>query len=144
MAKPAVTVCYFALGVVSTSGWLLIALLLLWQPAVVSGWMNLPLPWFPEPYSHVGAVAPLVLLIPVGLLLGFSSRALWQQAGVPARKPAWVRDLPMLFLGLGLFMGLILVGRGTAAITYGWLAVFAAQLTSTIAVGRYGLRRGQA
>jgi hypothetical protein len=69
---------------------------------------------------------------------------MWKQAGVPARKPAWVRDLPMIFLVVGLFMGLIFVNRGTAAITSGSLAVFAAQLTSTIAIGRYGLRRGTA
>jgi hypothetical protein len=75
MAKPAVTACYFALGVASTGVWLLIALLLLWQPAVVTGWFAQPLSGFPEPYSHVGPVVLPVLLIPVGLLLGFSSRS---------------------------------------------------------------------
>jgi hypothetical protein len=50
----------------------------------------------------------------------------------------------MIFLVVGLFMGLIFVNRGMAAITSRSLAVFAAQLTSTIAIGRYGLRRGTA
>ena len=144
MAKPAMSACYFALGVVSTGGWLLLALLLLWHPPAVTQWFALPLSGFPEPYSHVGPVVLLVLLIPIGPLLGFTSRTMWKQAGVPARKPAWVRDLPMIFLVVGLFMGLIFVNRGTAAITSGSLAVFAAQLTSTIAIGRYGLRRGTA